>query len=229
MKHEYDPTPAQAQVIQYLQGLNLNHLEASEHAHRNLPSHLREIYTAVKRVCNKVFLPQARSTLCECLAEFYIGLLESAEEFAGLPEQSRQEFALSLAKKAAYKIARKPMELQPFPQTDRDIRIKSGAQPRYFDEEDDSPDGHYRHPDWITMNEYENSLIEKIDAKRSRQPAPEPAYERCVRLLGETDANWFWSVKSNHDTYRQRHPEHRVLTNAETVRYHRLKRKVGGM
>lgn len=233
-------TPAQQLVIEYLDGLaeHFNRLEYSEYAHHNFPPRFRKLYDKAKKICNGAFLVNARVTLRECFVEFVARLWENAETFAARSPDKRQAYAIELMRKSANKAIRRPKEKQlPEHTSDRDISVPSCTRnPLELDPElqnhgkrvyQPKPDGlnHLRqgYVDWVLANEYENALIEKIERV---VPNTETEYERCVRLLGEDDADWYWTIKANHELFNQRRPERMVLSATERKRFQRLNQRM---
>ena len=230
-----EPTPEQLEVLTYLDGFNLHYIANSEFAYLNLPPHLREIHYTTKGICNGAFLPNAWLTLSECLVGVMELLWENADTFAGLPQEERQEYVLELTRKVSNKAIRRPKELQlPEHTSDADISVPScTCNPLELDKElpnygrrvhQSKPDGvsHTQgRSDWVLAHQYENFLIADLDSRRAAaiMPEPEGEFERCERLLGADDADWYWTVRANHDLFPQRHPERHVLTVAERKRY----------
>jgi hypothetical protein len=151
-----------------------------------------------------------------------------ADEFAGMDSSLRQPFAINLAQKAANKAVRKPKELQIPIAREVDISLKSRnlndgglltgkkGERVYVTE---VPRGR---ASWTLANEYENSLIAHLDAKRNPQPEPETDFECCVRLLGTEDANFYWSYRTDTIITRQRSEGRTAKTPAEKKRFQRL-------
>lgn len=206
-------------------------MEYSEFAHQNFAPHLRELHKVAKKICNSAFLVNASVTLRECFLEFVARLWENAEKFAATPPDKRQTLAIDLMRESANKSIRRPVEVQlPEYTSDGDISVPSGTHnPLIVDSESEncgkriyqsnSGAGYVRrHPDWVLANEYENALIEEIERV---VPDTETEYERCVRLLGE-DADWYWTVKANHEIFHQRDPRRMVLPAVGRKRFQRL-------
>lgn len=231
-------TPSQSEVLAYLDGFNLNYIANSEFAYLNFRPHLKEIYAHAKKICSRQFSPNPQWTLRECLTGFVALLWEKSEDFAGLPEDGRQAYALQLLTRAANRAIRRPRETQlPGYTSDLDVSVPSCTRnPMDPDPKSDNygqrvynskPEGlsHIQgRPDWVNANQYENNLIAAIDGSRAAVPDSESEFEKCERILGSDDADWYWSVKANRDLFPQRHPARRVLTAAERKRYERLKR-----
>jgi len=211
-------------------------MDYSEYAHRNLPAHLRVIHDEAKNICNGVFLPNARGTLREALVQFIGRLWMNAETFARLPVNERQAYAVELVKTATNAAVRRPKEVQfPENQPEVDIRVSSSTRnPLDCDPDSDNYGTRTQPPrpagtahiqgraDWMKANAFEDELIANIDCSRAAAPEPETEYERCVRLLGD-DADWYWTVKSNHEQFRERNPQRKKLSGTESKRFYRLK------
>jgi hypothetical protein len=240
-RYEIEPTPAQLEVIDYLDGLNLNYIANSEFAHLNLRPYLRQIYDQAKRTCNQSRLPNARLTLLECLAGFMALLWESADTFAGLAPDARLAYALELTTKVSNKANRRPTETQlPEYTSDLDVRVPSCTRnpleldvesrnfgQRVYHSKPESVSHIQGRPDWVKANKYENDLIADVDGSRAATPESESEFERCERLLGADEADWYWSVKANRDLFPQRHPERCTLTAVGRKRFQRLKHILG--
>jgi hypothetical protein len=244
-------TESQKAVEEYLGGyiegfkvfdlskLTHNDLAVREVAFNKLPTHLKVVYKEIKSICGKTFLSNPRETLRIALVDLALRLWRHCgrDKFAAKSPAKKLEHAKRLSRQAANAAVQRTSESQLPLSHDLDIRVKSsnvhdggiltGKDGEAAFSVDYMP---RRRADWVQANAVEDAAIAKIDFQRQgRVPSEEEretAYERVIRLLGDEDGEWYWSIQFNHTECSQRDPRRIALTAAERKRLHRLRRIV---